>query len=97
MLELGCGTGLCGIVAALQDARSVILTDYSDKVLENVRENVTINLGDAQTACLVRKLDFFEMLPHTPAVAEATKYSWIQQELITLSAVEIVLVADGVS
>lgn len=46
VLELGAGTGLAGIVAALKGAREVVLTDYpAPEVLANIRENVERNVS----------------------------------------------------
>ena len=44
VLELGCGTGLCGIVAARLGASGVVLTDASDAVLQRAMGNVARNL-----------------------------------------------------
>ncbi|PCH45119.1 hypothetical protein WOLCODRAFT_78055 [Wolfiporia cocos MD-104 SS10] len=45
VLELGAGGGLPGIVAALNGARKVVLTDYPDTVLlENMSFNVNTNI-----------------------------------------------------
>lgn len=46
VLEVGAGTGLAGIIAALRGAREVVLTDYpADEVLGNLRANVQRNVG----------------------------------------------------
>lgn len=46
VLELGAGTGLAGIVAALSGARDVAITDYpAPEVLANIRGNVERNVG----------------------------------------------------
>ena len=45
MLELGAGAGLPGILAALQGAEMVILSDYpSSSLLANLRTNVDENV-----------------------------------------------------
>lgn len=48
VLELGAGTGVCGLTAAIGlECCSVLVTDRSKDVLHNVRYNVTLNgLGD---------------------------------------------------
>ena len=43
VLELGCGRGLCGLVAAQCGAASVVLTDYEPAVLALARKNVEAN------------------------------------------------------
>ncbi|TDL23551.1 hypothetical protein BD410DRAFT_721273, partial [Rickenella mellea] len=48
VLELGAGGGLPGLVAALNGARKVVLTDYpDDPLLENLRSNVETNIPSA--------------------------------------------------
>ncbi|TAL18457.1 methyltransferase [bacterium] len=43
-IELGCGTGLCGVVAALRGAR-VTFTDYERDALRFARANHALNTG----------------------------------------------------
>ncbi|KAJ1983548.1 hypothetical protein H4R34_001201 [Dimargaris verticillata] len=43
VLELGAGTGLGGLVCALQGARHVCLTDYHDKIIRNLDHNLALN------------------------------------------------------
>ena len=44
IIEIGCGTGLAGILAAVHGARSVLLTDYDDdSILSCPRRNVSQN------------------------------------------------------
>lgn len=45
VLELGCGVGLAGIMAA-HWASSVVLTDYIDETVRNALYNVTLNSAD---------------------------------------------------
>ena len=40
VLELGCGTGACGLFAAGLGAKRVLLTDNSESVLQNARRNI---------------------------------------------------------
>lgn len=42
-LELGAGTGICGIAASVVLGWSVLLTDRRDDVVENLRGNVLLN------------------------------------------------------
>jgi len=44
VLELGSGTGICGILAAQLGARTVTLTDNEDAVIRNLRECAAMNL-----------------------------------------------------
>lgn len=53
VLELGAGTGICGMAASLALDCSVIMTDRRDDVLDNLRENVRLN-GLSQKAQVVR-------------------------------------------
>lgn len=43
VLELGAGTGVCGLTAATAIGCSVLLTDRSDEVIENLEANVALN------------------------------------------------------
>jgi predicted nicotinamide N-methyase len=54
VLELGSGTGLCGLAVALLGARQVVLTDYNDPAMELLADNVALN--GVQERCLCRKL-----------------------------------------
>eukprot|EP01134_Creolimax_fragrantissima_P001775 CFRG1775T1 len=44
VIELGSGVGLAGFVAARQNAKSVVLSDYIPQVLENLTFNAALNL-----------------------------------------------------
>jgi len=51
VIELGAGGGLPGIVAALNGAKTVVLTDYPDPaLLENLEHNVNRNLSSGAGA-----------------------------------------------
>jgi predicted nicotinamide N-methyase len=54
VLELGSGTGLCGLAVALLGARQVVLTDYNDPAMELLADNVALN--GMQERCTCRKL-----------------------------------------
>eukprot|EP00884_Botryococcus_braunii_P021834 jgi/Botrbrau1/8334/Bobra.0081s0023.1 len=68
VLELGCGVGMCGLLAARLGASSVLLTDYDDWVLGFARRNVIQNQLAEKVE--VRKLDWRE-----PATFPAIRYS----------------------
>ncbi|CAM9865019.1 unnamed protein product, partial [Hapterophycus canaliculatus] len=53
VLELGAGTGICGIVASLSLGCSIISTDRKKDVLDNLRENIRLN-GLASKAKVVQ-------------------------------------------
>ena len=49
VLELGAGTGLAGIVAALKGAKEVIISDYpASEVIANIKNNVKRNIGSRE-------------------------------------------------
>ncbi|KAL3928457.1 MAG: hypothetical protein SGPRY_002380 [Prymnesium sp.] len=45
VIELGCGAGLCGVVAGRLRPKSLLLTDASEAVLARASRNVARNLG----------------------------------------------------
>ncbi|CAN0325239.1 unnamed protein product, partial [Ectocarpus sp. 13 AM-2016] len=53
VLELGAGTGACGMTASLSLGCSVVLTDRRSDILENLRININLN-GLATRARVVR-------------------------------------------
>ena len=63
VLELGCGTGACGLYAAALGASSVMLTDRSEDelVLQIATDNVRRNRGLVGERCLVRAHDWGEV------------------------------------
>lgn len=63
VIELGCGTGLCGIVAARQGASRVLLTDGNRDLLPRVERNVAANLPAAVARNVgVRTLQWGELV-----------------------------------
>jgi predicted nicotinamide N-methyase len=61
VLELGCGCGLTGLVAA-SFASHVVLTDAPVRVLHNARHNVALNRALPRGKVDVRRLDWFDHL-----------------------------------
>ena len=57
MLELGCGTGLTGIIACKTGVQSILMTDYHDRVIENAKINLNAN-GVSSSLATVKNLDW---------------------------------------
>ncbi|VVB79295.1 Ribosomal protein L11 methyltransferase [uncultured archaeon] len=57
-LDIGCGTGIQGIVAGLSGANKIVFSDISDAAIENAKENVKI--FDLAKKSKVIKGDLFE-------------------------------------
>ncbi len=90
VMEMGAGCGLTGIVAAaVSKAKSMLLTDYTDPVLSNMRFNVEINkdayLANSETTIDVDFLDWCQ-------VAEANNES--SPLLQRLASIDVILAAD---
>lgn len=66
VLEIGSGCGPCGILAAKLGAQQVMLTDYVDAILRNLRDCMHLNSGAASSG---RSSDFVESL--VPATGQA--------------------------
>lgn len=62
VLELGCGTGLSGIFCAKFGAKSVLMTDFNQTVLETVTDNAKSN-GLHNVS--IKRLDWIELLNTT--------------------------------
>lgn len=63
VLELGCGVGLCGLIASLYASGPVVLTDQSDETCAAARENIRCNQhlrNPSKAGCVaeVRKFDW---------------------------------------
>jgi len=43
ILELGCGTGLSGLMCAKLNPKHVVLSDFDEVVIENAKKNIEIN------------------------------------------------------
>jgi predicted nicotinamide N-methyase len=48
VIELGCGTGLCGLVASRLGAKAVLVTDGVDAILERAQRNIDANAKDGK-------------------------------------------------
>ena len=46
VLEVGAGVGACGFLASKLGAKSVVISDYVDKLLLNLREALALNMPD---------------------------------------------------
>jgi len=65
VLELGAGTGLAGIVAALMGARDVVVSDYpAPEVLANIRTNVEGNVPPSGAKSRRRIAEEVEVVGH---------------------------------
>jgi hypothetical protein len=69
VLEIGSGCGPCGILAAKLGAQQVMLTDYVDAILRNLRDCMHLNSGAASSGSSGRSSDFVESL--APANGQA--------------------------
>jgi predicted nicotinamide N-methyase len=70
VLELGSGVGMSGLVAARSPAppASVVMTDFTDKVLENLQRNIDLDLetgGERNTFVGSCKLDWNDVVKGT--------------------------------
>ncbi|EEC15474.1 conserved hypothetical protein [Ixodes scapularis] len=101
-LELGCGAGLCGLVAAAF-ADWVYCTDARDEVLALCQRNLNSNeafydaLGadDQQPRAHVRRLDWAHG-PPLKGEPPVGPWDWTSQDLDNLSRVRVFLAADVV-
>jgi hypothetical protein len=68
VLEIGAGTGLCGIVAGACGS-SVVISDYTDIILKNIAENIRLNrkgtLCQGTEGCLDESA-YAEVIPPCP-------------------------------
>lgn len=62
VIELGCGTGLGGILAAKLGALRVYFTDFDEDVLSLCQSNVEKNVEESSSIAIYRKLDWREPL-----------------------------------
>ncbi|MEM7151282.1 MAG: class I SAM-dependent methyltransferase [Myxococcota bacterium] len=63
VLDMGCGTGIVGILAAQRGARSVVLADRCQHAVDNARANVVHH--QLQERCEVRQSDLFTSIEGT--------------------------------
>ncbi len=58
VVELGSGCGLLGIaIAKYVECKEIVLTDYNDAVLENLKENISLNIKENKPITIM-KLDW---------------------------------------
>ncbi|MEM6732263.1 MAG: methyltransferase [Myxococcota bacterium] len=60
VLDMGCGTGVLGVIAALRGAERVVLADMSPDAVTNARANVALH--GLEERCEVVESDLFERL-----------------------------------
>jgi len=86
VLELGAGCGLSGLVAAglqrSQPNRSVFLTDFNVKVIENLKRNILLNNVHADA----KKLDFYDQ--------SGTNEGWLDGQGQLQRQVDVIIAAD---
>ncbi len=63
VLDMGCGTGVLGIYAAIHGAKKVVLTDVKEEALSNTRENIELN--EVTSVCEVITSNLFENVSGT--------------------------------
>ncbi|KAK9803737.1 hypothetical protein WJX73_009652 [Symbiochloris irregularis] len=98
-LELGCGSGLAGIVMAML-AERVFLTDIGEAVLGNCQRNVDANShhfqAGSQTA-LVRQMDWLHPECLQSSAAETPgPFGWSPEDKDQLRTLDVILAADTV-
>lgn len=64
VLDMGCGTGIVGILAALRGASSVVLADKSSEAVHNAQMNVEFH--GLEACCEVRQSDLFSSIDDGP-------------------------------
>jgi predicted nicotinamide N-methyase len=105
VLEIGCGSGLSGIVAAIvkRSCKKIFFTDYDKNILQNCLHNAGNNLValaasgyELESKFSVRLLDLsnFEQCLH-PSAAQPTLFCFSDKDLLDLNLVSVILLADG--
>src|SRR3546814_7576967 len=91
LVELGCGVGVCAVVAAMHEL-SVITTDVDEEVLQRARNNLDANLTtQRRTRCEVQSVDWADRstwarLPKTSLVyARSEEHTSELQSLMRIS------------
>ncbi|KAJ3250422.1 hypothetical protein HDU77_006664 [Chytriomyces hyalinus] len=90
ILELGCGTGIVGIVAAKMGAKRVFMTDYMPAIQANAQSNVDSN--QCQHVATVHSLDWSWIAENTPIPKDSA--TLLPQLLDTNSSFDVIFGAD---
>lgn len=95
LLELGCGPGLVGIIAAVVGVKTVICTDLPE-VLSLCQQNFDANqtVFSSSTVCLVHSLDWTskcgEFLP------ASSLFGWREEDICAAKLVDFIVASDVV-
>ncbi|ORX49258.1 hypothetical protein BCR36DRAFT_412779 [Piromyces finnis] len=104
ILELGCGTGLSGLMCAKLNPKQVVLSDFDEVVIENAKKNIEINESSHNMSTYqVDWNDYMDIEPkevedylkeHTVEFDEDGKFMYKQRRIYPPYTFNTVIAAD---